>query len=210
MTPVSDSPIQVLVADDHPIVIDGVRRFLSHVDDMLFCAGVSSLPEAVAYCTEHSPDVVVMDVQMPGVDGPASVESLVTAGRRVVLFTLREEDALVASLARGGASAFVSKSSPIPVLIDAIRRVHGGQRVFSPALEEQLQSSEGPPHLALTQREHDVFVLLARCLTPKEAAYELGVSQSTIYTHADRIRRKLGVGTVAELVQYAKDWGVPV
>lgn len=204
----SESSIQVLVADDHPIVIDGIRRYLSHIEDVVFCAGVSSLQEAVAYCTEHSPDLVVMDVQMPGVEGPACVEALVATGARVVLFTLREEDALVASLARGGASAFVSKSSPTPVLIDTMRRVHAGERVFSPILEEQLKCTGGPPHLALTEREHDVFVLLARCLTPKEAAFELGVSQSTIYTHGERIRRKLKVGTVAELVQYAKDWGV--
>ncbi|MFT5357150.1 MAG: DNA-binding NarL/FixJ family response regulator [Polyangiales bacterium] len=206
----SDSPIQVLVADDHPIVIGGVRRHLALIDDVFFCAGVSSLQDAVAYCAEHSPDVVVMDVQMPGVDGPVSVEALVATGARVVLFTLREEDALVASLVRGGASAFVSKSSPIPMLIEAIRRVHAGERVFSPTLEEQLKSCGGPPHLALTEREHDVFVLLAGCMTPKEAAFELGVSQSTVYTHADRIRRKLKVSTVAELVQYAKEWGVTV
>ena len=206
----SDSPIQVLVADDHPIVIDGIRRYLAHIDDVSFCAGVSSLQEAVVYSRECSPDLVVMDVQMPGVDGPSSVEALVATGVRVVLFTLREEDALVASLARGGASAFVSKSSPTPTLIDVIRRVHAGERVFSPALEVQLESTGAPPHLALTQREHDVFLLLARCMTPKEAAFELGVSQSTIYTHGERIRRKLKVGTVAELVQYAKDWGVSV
>lgn len=204
----SESPIQVLVADDHPIVIDGIRRHLSHIEDVAFCAGVSSMQEALAYCTEHSPDLVVMDVQMPGVEGPSCVEALVATGTRVVLFTLREEDALVASLARGGASAFVSKSSPTPMLIETVRRVHAGERVFSEVLEEQLKSSGGPPHLALTEREHDVFVLLARCMTPKEAAFELGVSQSTIYTHGERIRRKLKVGSVAELVQYAKDWGV--
>ena len=208
--PVHPAPIQVFVADDHPIVIEGLRRHMAHVDDVEFAGCASTLADAFTAVDKLGVHVVVMDVQMPGVDGGGSVRRFVDANVRVVLFTLREEDALVASLVAGGASGFVSKSAPPAELLEAVRIVHRGGEVLSETVRAMAGATQAPPHSTLTEREHEVFVHLARCLTPKEIAFEIGVSQSTVYTHVERVRRKLGVATLAEVVQYAKDWAIPL
>lgn len=181
---------------------------MAQLDDVVFVEGVCSLDEAQEAVGRLEVDVMVMDVQMPGVVGGGVLATIVSTGVRVVLFTLREEDALVASLVAGGASAFVPKSVSPPALMAVIRRVHAGEDVIPESLQAAVRATETPPHQSLTEREREVFVCLARCQTPKEIAFDMGVSQSTVYTHADRVRRKLGVATLAEVVQYAREWAV--
>lgn len=205
----SGETIDVLVADDHPVVVEGLRRHLAHLPDLDFAGSAGTIDEVRALLTHTHVDVLVLDVQMPGVTGRDVVKELVDTGLRVVLFTLRPEDAMVANLLAGGASAFVSKSKALTELVEAIRAVHGGADFISPGLRCMRDAVDAPPpHALLTEREYAVFQHLARCLTPKEAAFELGVSPSTLYTHTERVRAKLGVGTLAEVVQYARDWGL--
>lgn len=200
--------IDVLIADDHPVVVEGVRRHLTHLPDLHFVGSAASVDEIHECLRREHVDVVVLDVQMSGVSGREVTERLTGAGVRVVLFTLRAEDPLVANLVAGGACGFVSKSNPLANLVHAVREAQAGREVISPTLRSMCDEVGTPPHARLTQRESEVFGLLVRCVTPKEAAFELGVSTRTLYTHAERVRKKLGVATLAEIVQYAKTWGL--
>jgi len=206
----TSTAIRVLVADDHPIVVEGLRRHLALLPDIDVVGSASSADEALEELTRSTVDVLICDVQMPGMSGGREVvEALVATGARVLLFTLRPEDALVANLLAGGARGFVSKSEDPEVLVEAIRALHSGQESIPAKLRTMRDELRAPPpHASLTKREYAVFELLARCLTPKEAAFEMGVAASTVYTHADRIRSKLGVSTLAEVAQYARDWSL--
>jgi len=190
------------------VVIEGVRRHLAPITDLIFAGGVASVDEVRERLAREPIDILVLDVQMPGVTGREVIEELCRAGVRVVLFTLRPEDVRVANLVAGGASAFVSKSRPLSDLVHAVREAQAGRETISDALRSMRAAAQTAPHAQLTRRELEVFRLLVRCLTPKEAAFEMGVSLSTMYTHAERIRKKLGVQTFAALVQYAKRWGL--
>ncbi len=209
---VRSTMIRVWVADDHPVVIEGIKRHLGLLDDMEFAGSSTSLAMLEEALTGASDDidVVVLDIQMPGVGERGDVQRLVrrTPARRVILFSLREEDERVADLVSGGASAFVSKTRSIGELASVIREVHRGREVISDTLRAMADNLTAAPHTQLTEREQEVFYMLARCLSPKEIAFEMGVSQSTVYTHADRVRKKPGVASLAEVVSYARRWGV--
>lgn len=201
--------IRVLAADDHPIIIEGLRRYLASIEDLELVGSASTAAEATAALASNGVDVLVCDVQMPGMgDGLGPLRAFLATGAAVVLFTLRPGDAMIASLLAAGARGFVSKTEPLDVLVDAVRAVHAGRDWIPPELAPERGAHRAPPHAALSEREYAVFVLLARCLTPKEVAFELGVAPSTVYTHADRIRAKLGVATLAEIAQYAREWNL--
>ena len=126
----------------------------------------------------------------------------------ILLFTLEPETAQVVALLRAGASGVVSKSAPVSELIDAIRVVARGGRAVPMALEVRLRSGESWPHDALSEREQAIFQRLVRGGSPKTIAFELGLSPSTVYTYAERVREKLGVSGQVELVDYAHRAGL--
>ncbi len=202
--------IQLYVADDHPVVVEGLERYVALHDDLTWLGSASSIDALNEALDAITPDVLVLDVQMPGNTGVDTVRSLVERGLRVVLFTLNPPDRQIAALVAAGAQGFVSKSLPLAELIAGVRAVAAGERHVPEALDALASEVESAPlpHEQMTKREHQVFVRLARCETPKEIAFDLELSQSTVYTYVDRVRDKLGVSTLAEVVRYAAEHGL--
>ncbi len=196
---------KLLVADDHPVVLEGVRRFFDESSEHELVGTATSVEEVHKELSGQSIDLLVLDIQMPGMAGPQTIVKLCEAGPRIVVFSLHEEDEMVAALVAAGASGFVSKSSPLPELAEATLRVHAGDQVLSEQLQSLLPTANAP-HLEFTPRERDVYEQLATGATAKEAAFELGLSTSTVYTYTERIRTRLGVVSIAEIVQYAAKW----
>ncbi len=202
------SLIRLFIADDHPMLVEGIERIAARDGDLEVvgtAASAEGLPEAIA---EAGADVLSLDVQMPGMRGPSTIASIVTVGVPILLFTLHPIDDAIAALVRAGAAGYLSKSNRSKAYLDAIRAVHRGEQVVPDELVDRLRSTAPPgsPEEVLTPRELEVFRRLAAGSTIKEAAFALGMSASTAYTHTDRIRRKLGVSTGAEMARYAASW----
>ncbi len=202
----SHCPIRLIVADDHPVVLEGIRRFFSTIEEQEVVATAESIEEVHRQLDLHKVDVVVLDIQMAGVTGPDAIASVHQRGPAVILFSLMEEDEIVAALVQGGARGFVSKSNSLDALADATRRAFAGETIFSERLSSLLVAA-GAPHLSFTPRERDIYKLLGKQLTPKEIAFELGLAASTVYTYTERIRQQLKVASIAEVAQYAAKWG---
>ena len=150
--------------------------------------------------------MLTLDVQIPGMRGPNTVQELRALGPQIVLFTLQPPEGLVPQLIAAGARGYVPKSSPVSELVDVALRVARGERV----VPSELRSSATQPCVtsSLTERELEVFRRIARGDTPKEMAYGLGISASTVYTHQERLRKKLGASSIAELIRLAALWHV--
>ncbi len=201
----SPAPIRLLVADDHPIVTQGMQRFFSTSTEHSVEATATCVSEVLERLAQHDIDIVILDIQMPGLTGPEAVSTIANTGVKIILYSLMAEDAMVASLAKAGASGFVSKTASLDVLSEATGVVQRGDTFWSETMDKLLSDSD-PPHLGFTARELEIYELLARGNTPKEAAFELGIATSTVYTYTERIRQRLEVASIAEIVNYAKSW----
>jgi two-component system invasion response regulator UvrY len=200
--------IRVFLADDHPVIVSGLERLFASIEDIEVVGTAHDLRHLEAL-TLPDVDVLVLDVSMPGMHGRETIALLTQRFAPVLLFTLEPESAQVVALLRGGAAGVVSKSAPVDVLLAAIRTVAAGARVVAPELEARASSAgEGWPHEALSEREHAIFVRLIRGVSPKTMAFDLGLSPSTVYTYAERVRLKLGVSSQVELVDYAHRAGL--
>lgn len=193
--------IRVFITDDHPVVRDGlVARFSGH-PDFEVAGTATTLEETLREAPTSGCDVVILDVQLSKVLTVEGVRSLGEQDVSIVLYTSRRYDGGMATLAAVGARGFVHKADALEVLDDALRIVAQGGLV----LPEVATSDDREAWL--TTREREVFALLARCRTPKEVAAELGLAPSTTYKHIDRVRRKLGLATLAEVSRYAAKRG---
>lgn len=203
------SVTRVLLADDHPVVLGGVERYLAMSDALEVVATCHNAEDAIRLAAEAQADVVVLDVSMPGNMGADTVRALRACGAQVVLFTRQPADHIAASFMVGGAAGFVSKQAPVSTLEAAILAVAAGETVIESALQDEIDAlGDGPPHQKLTERESEIFMLMCACSTPKEVAFELQVAASTVYTHLNNIHKKLGVQTHPELVAYATRWSL--
>lgn len=202
--------IRVVIADDHPIVAEGLRRFFVAVEGVTVVATAASVDSLVAKLTDEvGVDLVVLDVDFPGMAGGATVRAIRERGPQVLIFTHQAPDELVASMVLAGARGFVSKSDPVDELVAAMRAVHAGGEWTSEPLRALVKSaSSTPPHERLTERELAVFALLARGRSPKEIGFELALSPSTVYAHVERVRSKLGVASAIDVERYAARWGI--
>ena len=204
--------IRVLLVDDDPLVRSGLRLMLSGADDIEVVAEAADGGEALALVDEHAPDLVLMDIRMPGVDGLEATERLRArpGAPAVVMLTTFKDDEQVLGALRAGAAGFLLKHTPPAEIVAAVRRVKAGEPVLSPAVTEQLiarvtQGDDGTgtgprrPETAearirldrLGEREREVAVAVAQGRTNAEIAAELYMSVATVKAHVSHILTKL-------------------
>lgn len=204
-------PIRILLVDDHPIVREGFRRLLERQPGYCVVAEAGDGEEALTAFADHRPDVVLMDLSMPGIGGIAAVEGMLARDPRVRIIVVSMHQGVVfAQKAMGaGARGFISKSSPPEELVRAIASVMSGRRVLSADLAQELaQTSLGQDELSsLTPRERDILQLLARGMNGRSIARDLGLSSKTVQNNLSQIRAKLGASGDADLVLKAQRAG---
>jgi NarL family two-component system response regulator LiaR len=202
--------IRVLIADDHAVVRRGLRTYLELQDDVEVVAEAGDGEAAVREAARHEPDVVLLDLAMPQLDGVGALRRLrerVPEARVVVLTSFGEDDRLFAAL-RAGAAGFLLKDTEPPDIVRAIRSAHAGHSPLSPAtaarVVEELTRG-GRPRAAdlLTPRELDVLRLIARGQSNKRIALELGVAEKTVKTHVGHVLSKLGLSDRTQAALYA-------
>jgi DNA-binding NarL/FixJ family response regulator len=217
------SPIRVLVADDQELVRTGFRMILDTEDGIEVVAQAADGEEAVKLARRHVPDVVLMDVRMPRLDGIEATARLVGPAAspavpvRVLMLTTFDLDDHVYAALRNGASGFLLKDTPPEDLVRAIRVVAAGEALLAPSvtrrLVEELTRAPAPPapppELAtLTGREHEVLRLVARGMSNSEIAAELVLGETTVKTHVGRILTKLGLRDRVQAVVLAYESGL--
>ncbi|GAA1237505.1 response regulator transcription factor [Oryzihumus leptocrescens] len=198
--------IRLLLADDQALVRGALAALLDLEPDLSVVAEVASGDEVVGAAREHRPDVALLDVEMPGMDGIAATRALREAmpGVRVLIVTTFGRPGFLRRALQAGASGFVVKDTPARQLADAVRRVHSGLRVVDPALAaDSLVSGESP----LTTREAEVARAARDGGTVADLARELFLSEGTVRNHLSSVIGKTGARTRAEAVRIAEDNG---
>ena len=204
--------LRVVIADDQPLMRAGFRAVLEATGDIEVVAEAATGTEAVAAATAHAPDVVLMDIRMPEMDGIEATQRL-PRQRVLILTTFGLDDYIIAAL-RAGASGFLLKDAPTAQVVDAVRAVAAGDAVLSPAVTRQLLDQvarrlpaavpQTPEALTpLTEREREVLRMLAAGLTNAEIAHALVVSEATVKSHVSNLLGKLGLRDRVQAVIYA-------
>jgi DNA-binding NarL/FixJ family response regulator len=212
--------IRVVIADDQDLIRAGLAGILSAEVDIEVVGQASNGLEAATVARETSAAVVLMDVQMPGIDGVAGIRAVAAARpeTRVLMLTTFDLDEYVFGALREGASGFLLKTTPPDELVAAIRAVHSGDMLFAPTVTRRLveayvrrpPSSAGVPEVLapLTERELDVFRAIAKGLSNAEIGAELFLGEATVKTHVTRILSKLGLRDRVQAVVLAYECGL--
>jgi two-component system response regulator NreC len=197
-------PIKIVLADDHEVVRSGLRMLLEEEDDFGVVAEASDVESALRMVRGHRPDVLVLDLNMPGDPSLPAIPELVDAspGISVVVLTMQNEPAFAREALSNGASGYVLKHSAGAELVDAIRIAVDGGTYLNPALGARVAAEPATPG-GLSNRETEVLRLIALGHTNNEMAEQLYLSVRTIESHRAHIHDKLGLTTRAELVRYA-------
>ena len=211
--------LRILLADDHTVVRQGLRRVLEARPEWDVVAEAGGGREAVRLAEESTPDVAILDVAMPLLNGIEAVRQIVrkVPGTRVLVLSMYSDEAYVTQMLRAGASGYLLKDSADVDLLHAVEAVSKGKSFFSPAIARVI-ADDYIRHLAdrgitdryesLSEREREIFQLIAEGRTNKEIAALLFLSPSTVDTHRSRIMEKLDVHSAAEIVLYAVRKGV--
>jgi DNA-binding NarL/FixJ family response regulator len=206
--------IRVLLADDQDLVRAGLRSLLTAYADLDVVGEAAEGAEAVAMALRLRPDVVVMDLRMPGRDGIEATDELrrVAPGVRVLVLTTFDDDELVHAALRAGASGFLLKDAPVEQLAYGIRCVHSGEALVSPSVTRRLLDRLVPPASRpmppLTERERAVLIQLARGLSNRELAAEFHLSEATVKTHVSSLLTKLDLRDRLQAVVLAYESGL--
>jgi DNA-binding NarL/FixJ family response regulator len=205
--------IRILVADDHPMLREGLVAVLSTQPDFGVVGEAADGSEVVRLARRLEPDVILMDLEMPEVDGVAALERLREAGSgaRTIVFTAYDTDERILRSLRAGARGYLLKGASRDEIFDAVRTVHSGGSLLQPAVTARLlehieQGDERPDHL--TARELEVLTLLARGLKNAEIAAELFISERTVKFHVGSILAKLGAENRTEAARIATRRGL--
>jgi DNA-binding NarL/FixJ family response regulator len=201
-------PIRILVVDDHPVVRDGLRLMLETQHDMKVVAEASRGEELLAAFEKHHPDVVVMDLRLPGMSGSQAAVALQAAhpGARVIILTSYGQEAEVQAALKAGVRAFLRKDADRSELMNAIRTVHAGGRYLPAAIREEL--AEMPPLSELTRREVEALERIAAGMTNKEIGVALSIAEDTVKLHVKNLFGKLQVNDRAQAVAVAVRRGI--
>jgi DNA-binding NarL/FixJ family response regulator len=216
------NPIRIIIADDHPVFRFGLRALLNAMPDTELVGEATSGEEALALAESVRPDVILMDINMPGVGGIAATRHIrdIDPDIRILIVTMLEDDSVFAAM-RAGARGYVVKGAEPSEILRAIRAVADGEAIFSPSVAERLMHYFATPpataHSAvrsvpvfpdLTEREREVLALIAQGLTNSAIAEHLVLSQKTVRNYITEIFSKLQVADRAQAIIRARDAGL--
>lgn len=210
-------PITVLLVDDHAMVRMGLRAFISTLDDLVVVGEAATGEEAVALAQQHAPDVVVMDLMLPGMDGVQATQRVKKASPRtqVIVLTSYHEDEHIFPAIRAGALSYVLKDIDPDDLAEAIRRAHAGEAVLHPRVAARMvqelhgaREAKPNPFSELTERELDVLRLVAAGQSNKDIAASLVISEKTVKSHISNILGKLHLADRTQAAVYAWQEGI--
>lgn len=211
--------VRVIVADDHPVVRSGLRALLDTLPDVDVIDEAADGRAAISQAAEHSPDVMIMDIQMPGIDGTEAVRQIVAANPNIgiLMLTMFEDDANVFAAIRAGARGYLLKGATLTEVANAIRAVHDGQVIFGAALAARITdyfvASPAPTSPSagfgeLTVRENEILMHLAAGESNIAIARQLGISAKTVANHVSNILTKLQTADRAQAIIRARSAGL--
>jgi DNA-binding NarL/FixJ family response regulator len=203
--------ISLVIVDDHPVVRDGLRGMFTGDERFEVLGEAADGAEAIAAAEKLRPDVILMDLRMPGTDGVTAIAELARRGvaSRVLVLTTYDTDSDVLPAIEAGATGYLLKDAPRDELYRAVEAAARGQAVLSPAVATRLMGQiRQPASEPLSQRELDVLGLIARGSTNREAAAQLFISEATVKTHLLHVYAKLGVNDRAAAVATAYERGI--
>jgi DNA-binding NarL/FixJ family response regulator len=203
--------IRIVVADDHPVVRDGLVAILGTQPDFLVVGEAADGASALAQVQAERPDILLLDLAMPVLDGVAVLQRLQAAGSptRSLVFTAFDTDERILGAVRAGAQGYLLKGAPRDELFNAIRTIHAGGSTLQPIVASKLlRQVQAPAAAALTERENAVLRLLVSGMPNKLIAAELGITQRTAKFHVSAILQKLGARNRTEAVTLARGRGL--
>jgi len=212
--------LKILLVDDHPVVRQGLSALLQLEADMEVVAEAENGRTAVALARQILPDIVLMDFSMPLLNGAEATRQILQSvpSAKVLVLSSYGDDEFVGRMMQAGAAGYLTKESAAVELAQAIREVHSGKTVFSPAIATRLSQAPAQkpaengsgeqPNLELTSRQSEVLQLLAEGFANKQIADELGLSIKTVEKHRQQLMEKVGVHDIAGLTRYAVAHGI--
>lgn len=207
--------IKILIADDHAVVRQGLRKIIDEDVSMNVVGEASNGAEALDLVREDDIDVVILDISMPGRNGLETLKEIkrLNPTLAVIMLSIHPEDQYAVRAFRAGAAGYMTKESAPEELVEAIKKAYRGGKYISPTVAELLADhvetkTSDEPHTTLSDREYEVFNLLASGKTVGHIASDLNLSVKTISTYRTRILEKMGMSTNAELTRYAIDYNL--
>jgi len=204
-----------VIADDHPLVRAGLRQVLADEPEIEVVGEAADGDETVAVLRASEPDVVLLDITMPGAPFPGLLRLLRSAFPRVevLIVTMHGEDQFAVRALKEGAAGYLTKQQPPQEVINAIKQIAGGGRYLTAAVAERAAAAldgnaQRLPHERVSRREYEVLCMIGLGKSVKQIATELGVSPKTVSTHRARLLRKMRLKTSAELIRYVLQYGL--
>lgn len=201
---------RVAIVDDHPMVAEGIEAILEGYDDIEVIATLSDGQAMIDRVEDLRPDVILLDLNMPGMGGLTATEILLERRpeTRIVVLTMHDQPEYVSTALRHGAKGYLLKDVPIDEIKTAIDAVMAGERYLCTGAEGSLRAPAEDDREPLTSREQTILLQLAQGKSNKQVAIALDISVRTVETHRKNIRRKLGISSTAGLTRYALEHGV--
>lgn len=204
------APIRVVIVDDHPMVAEGIQAILETYDDLNVVAALSNGQEIVDQVDDLAPDVILLDLNMPNVNGLTATEMILERrpDTRILILSMHDSTEYINSALSHGARGYILKDVPTDEIRAAILTVMAGRQYLCTGASSALESRAGLVRDQLTNREQTILLQLAQGKSNKEVAAALNISVRTVETHRKNIKTKLGISSTAGLTRYAMEHGV--